>query len=104
MTRYLYFWSIDATSFAGLYKGIAKPTIFNCLIFLSYFLQIIKMTFLSMFRNPAALGALNLATLLGLCGSTYLLRSHLVELSEDHEARMVRMIFVFYSMLYQLPN
>jgi hypothetical protein len=47
------------------------------------------MSFLSLFRNPGTLSALNATTLLALCGSTYLLRSHMVELSEDHEARMV---------------
>ncbi|EKD14323.1 histone acetyltransferase subunit (Yaf9) [Drepanopeziza brunnea f. sp. 'multigermtubi' MB_m1] len=44
--------------------------------------------FLSLFRNPGVLGALNATTFLGLGGSTYLLRSHMIELSEDHEARM----------------
>lgn len=47
------------------------------------------MSFLSLFRNPAVLGALSITTLLGLGGNTYLLRSHMIELSEDHEARMV---------------
>jgi len=46
------------------------------------------MSFLSLFRNPAVLASLNITTLLGVGGSTYLLRSHMVELSEDHEARM----------------
>ncbi|KAH8793765.1 hypothetical protein F5882DRAFT_322178, partial [Hyaloscypha sp. PMI_1271] len=41
------------------------------------------MTFLSTLRNPPAL----LATFSGLVGSTYLLRSHMIELSEAHEAR-----------------
>lgn len=45
---------------------------------------------MSFLRNPAALFALNLTTLVGVVGSTYNLRSHMVELSEDHEARMVR--------------
>lgn len=40
-------------------------------------------------RNPATLLAINLATLFGIAGSTYNLRSHMIELSEDHEARMV---------------
>ncbi|KAF7862740.1 hypothetical protein EAF04_007613 [Stromatinia cepivora] len=43
---------------------------------------------MSFLRNPAALFALNLTTLIGVLGSTYTLRSHMVELSEDHEARM----------------
>ncbi|ATZ52750.1 uncharacterized protein Bfra_001786 [Botrytis fragariae] len=43
---------------------------------------------MSFLRNPAALFALNLTTLVGVVGSTYNLRSHMVELSEDHEARM----------------
>ncbi|KAL3418875.1 hypothetical protein PVAG01_09096 [Phlyctema vagabunda] len=43
---------------------------------------------MSFLRTPAGLLSLNLTTLLGLAGSTYLLRSHMVELSEDHEARM----------------
>jgi hypothetical protein len=47
------------------------------------------MSFLSLFRNSGTLGVLNATTLLALCGSTYLLRSHMVDLSEDHEARMV---------------
>jgi hypothetical protein len=49
-------------------------------------IYISKMSFL---RNPTALFSLNLTTLLGLAGSTYLLRSHMIELSEDHDARMV---------------
>jgi hypothetical protein len=52
------------------------------------------MSFKSILRNPAVLGALNLTTLFGLTGSTYLLRSHMMELSEDHE---VRMVSVFHS-------
>lgn len=47
------------------------------------------MSFLSLLRNPATLGVLNITTLLGVTGGTYLLRSHMKELSEDHEARMV---------------
>ncbi|PVH86216.1 hypothetical protein DL98DRAFT_545621 [Cadophora sp. DSE1049] len=46
------------------------------------------MSFLSLFRNPAILGAINITTLLGVGGGTYILRSHMIELSEDHEARM----------------
>jgi hypothetical protein len=53
------------------------------------------MSFSSIFRNPAALGFLNITTLLGLGGSTYLLRSHMMELSKDHEARMVCESFIF---------
>lgn len=49
---------------------------------------------MSFLRNPAALFALNLTTLVGVVGSTYNLRSHMVELSEDHEARMVRGKFI----------
>ncbi|PMD14144.1 hypothetical protein NA56DRAFT_674386 [Hyaloscypha hepaticicola] len=41
------------------------------------------MSFLSSFRHPAFL-----TTLFGIAGSTYLLRYHMIELSEDHEARM----------------
>jgi hypothetical protein len=48
--------------------------------------QVRRMSFL---RNPATLLAINLATLFGIAGSTYNLRSHMIELSEDHEARMV---------------
>jgi hypothetical protein len=47
------------------------------------------MSFLSLLRNPATLGILNITTLLGVSGGTYLLRSHMKELSEGHEARMV---------------
>jgi len=43
---------------------------------------------MSVLRNSSVLFSLNLATLLGLAGSTYLLRSHMIELSDDHEARM----------------
>ncbi|KAG0650191.1 hypothetical protein D0Z07_2973 [Hyphodiscus hymeniophilus] len=46
------------------------------------------MSFISTLRNPAVFGVFNL---FGLAGSTYLLRSHMIELSEDHEARMVRL-------------
>ncbi|TVY83936.1 hypothetical protein LSUE1_G003231 [Lachnellula suecica] len=46
------------------------------------------MSFLSLLRNPATHFALNITTLLGVSGGTYLLRSHMVELSEDHDARM----------------
>ncbi|CAL3971075.1 hypothetical protein PZA11_007435 [Diplocarpon coronariae] len=46
------------------------------------------MSLLSLFRNPGVLGAFNVTTLLGIGTSTYLLRSHMIELSEDHEARM----------------
>ena len=43
------------------------------------------------FRNlKALLAGINIATLLGLGANTYVLRSHMVELSEDHEARMVQ--------------
>jgi hypothetical protein len=45
------------------------------------------MSFLSSFRHPAVLTTLT--TLLGTGGSTYLLRSHMIELPEYHEARMV---------------
>ncbi|XMA19114.1 hypothetical protein WAI453_011905 [Rhynchosporium graminicola] len=47
------------------------------------------MSILSLFRNPAVLGTLNISTLLGVGAGTYLLRSHMLELSEDHEARML---------------
>jgi hypothetical protein len=47
------------------------------------------MSFTSLLRSPAFLGAIGITNLLGLCGNTYLLRAHMVELSEDHEARMV---------------
>ncbi|PQE15649.1 histone acetyltransferase subunit protein [Rutstroemia sp. NJR-2017a BBW] len=43
---------------------------------------------MSFLRNPATLLAINLATLFGVAGGTYNLRSHMIELSEDHEARM----------------
>lgn len=33
-------------------------------------------------------------TLLGVGGGTYLLRSHIIELSEDHEARMVSIMTI----------
>lgn len=39
-------------------------------------------------QSAHSLLAINLATLFGIGGSTYLLRSHMIELSEDHEARM----------------
>lgn len=41
------------------------------------------------FLRTSTLVALHLSTLLGLAGSTYILRSRVIELSEDHEARMV---------------
>ena len=44
---------------------------------------------MSLLRNPLALLAAHLTTLLAVGSSTFLLRSHMVELSEDHEARMV---------------
>ena len=84
---------------------VAKPKNFNIkynyayldLLSISSFLTVffifgyknLPMSFLSLFRNPGTLGVLNTTTLLAPCGSTYLLRSHMVELSEDHEARMV---------------
>jgi hypothetical protein len=43
----------------------------------------------SVLRNPNTLGVLSITNLLGLAGNTFLLRSHMKELSEDHEARMV---------------
>lgn len=43
---------------------------------------------MSFLKGAHGLLALNLTTLLGVGGSTYLLRSHMIELSEDHEARM----------------
>ncbi|PQE14632.1 histone acetyltransferase subunit protein [Rutstroemia sp. NJR-2017a BVV2] len=46
---------------------------------------------MSFLRNPATLLAINLATLFGIAGSTYNLRSHMIELSEDHEARMEKL-------------
>jgi len=63
------------------------------------------MSFSSIFRNSAALGILNITTLLGLGGSTFLLRSHMVELSEDHEARMVSCSYSYQNMLgYVFPQ
>ncbi|PMD30782.1 hypothetical protein L207DRAFT_519890 [Hyaloscypha variabilis F] len=41
------------------------------------------MSFVAPLRNPAFF-----TTLFSVAGSTYLLRSHMIELSEDHEARM----------------
>lgn len=67
---------------------------FSSLLFIVIRLSVynfyLKMSFLSLFRNPAVLGAINISTLLGVGGGTYILRSHMIELSEDHEARMVR--------------
>lgn len=54
---------------------------------------------MSFLRNPAALFALNLTTLMGVVGSTYNLRSHMVELSEDHEARMVCYKFISFRLI-----
>jgi hypothetical protein len=51
------------------------------------------MSFISFFRNLSTIGTLELATL---PGSTYVLRSHMVEVSENQEARMVG---IFYSMI-----
>jgi hypothetical protein len=42
--------------------------------------------------NPAALLGLQMTTSLSLVGSTSLLRSHMVELSEDHDAQMVYLV------------
>jgi hypothetical protein len=46
----------------------------------------LEMSFLC---NPAALLGLQITTLFGLAGGTYLLRSHMLELSKDYDARMV---------------
>ena len=53
------------------------------------------MFFLSLLRNPAVLGAFNITTLLGVGRGTFLLRSHMIELSENHEARMVRGTLIY---------
>lgn len=60
------------------------------------------MSFLSLFRNLAVLGALNVTTL-GVGGGTYLLGSYMIELAEDHEARMVcdSLIFSFVNQTFE---
>lgn len=41
-----------------------------------------------------------LTTLFGLCGSTFVLRSHMVNLSEEHEARMVSLMLSSYIKMF----
>lgn len=43
---------------------------------------------MSVLKKATAMFAANIPTLLGLGASTWLLRSHMVELYEEHEARM----------------
>lgn len=53
------------------------------------------MSLMSLLRSPTLLGAMGITNLVALCGNTYLLRYHMLELSEDHEARMVSCIGSF---------